>query len=267
MSGPPKGENEVIGRTTGPRMKPKALGWALAVVSLWVTTPGSGTAQVVQGRLMDAETGEPVSNGTVALRSGLGTVVTRTEADSVGAYSLTAPRPGMYSLMATALGYQPTSTLQFEVGAEGVTPVDVRLEPEPIELDSLNVEAERQRIIPHLEKQGFYKRMDDGFGQFITPQEIEERNPRYFRDLFRDIPGLQIDAGGRVTRWPPRCRGGTPVIWMDGIRLNSTTELGQAFSIGDIEAVEVYIGAARVPLEYGGIDGQCVMLIWTNGGL
>ena len=207
-----------------------------------------------------------MSNGTIALKGSLGTVVDRTAADSLGAFSLNAPRPGMYSLMATGLGYKSASTLQFDVGAEGTTTVDVRLEPEPIELDSLEVEGERRRIIPHLEKQGFYKRMDDGFGQFITPEEIEERNPRYFQDLFRDIPGLQIDAGGKVTRWPPRCRGGTPVVWMDGIRLNRTTELGQAVSIGDIEAVEVFFGAARVPLQYGGLDGQCIMLIWTKGG-
>lgn len=236
----------------------------VSVLLLFMSLPCSGAAQIVQGLLQDAETGEPVSNGTIALRSGLGTVVMRTEADSVGAYSLTAPRPGMYSLLATALGYQSTSTLQFEVGAEGVTTVDVRLEPEPIELDSLNVEAERQRIIPHLEKQGFYERMDEGFGQFITPEEIEERNPRYYDDLFREVSGLSASADGRL-RWPPRCRDTAPSIWVNGILMDWATPLGHAVSISDIEAVEVFIGAARVPLQYGGLDGQCVMLIWTKG--
>ena len=112
--------------------------------------PDDGAAQAVRGHLYDAETGEPVSNGTVALRGSLGTVVDRTASDSLGAFSLKAPRPGMYYLMATGLGYQPASTLQFDVGAEGATTVDVRLEPEPIELDSLEVEGERRRIIPHL---------------------------------------------------------------------------------------------------------------------
>ena len=96
--------------------------------------PRTAVAQTVRGHLYDAETGEPVSNGTVALRGSLGTVVDRTASDSLGAFSLNAPRPGMYSLMATGLGYQPASTLQFDVGAEGATTVDVRLEPEPIML-------------------------------------------------------------------------------------------------------------------------------------
>jgi len=103
--------------------------------------PRSAVAQTVRGHLYDAETGEPVSNGTIALKGSLGTVVDRTAADSLGAYSLNAPRPGRYSLLATALGYQSTSTLAFDVGAEGPTTFDIRLEPEPIELDSLGVEA------------------------------------------------------------------------------------------------------------------------------
>ena len=86
---------------------------------------GEAYAQVVRGHLYDAETGEPVSNGVVALRGSLGTVLDRTASDSLGAFSLNAPRPGMYSLMATGLGYKSASTLQFDVGAEGTTTVDV----------------------------------------------------------------------------------------------------------------------------------------------
>jgi len=234
------------------------------------TLPASVGAQVVNGRLFDAETGDPVINGTVALRVDFRTVVATAGADSLGAYSLTAPGPGMYSLLVTGLGYELTSTIQFDVSEEGPTDIDVHLYPEPIEVDSLAVEAERRRIIPHLEQQGFYERMDEGFGEFITPEEIEERNPRHFYDLFRSIPGLQVTTAGEIRRWPQRCRGSTPRIWMDGILVagkgTGRMVLTQHVSVEEIEAVEVFIGAARVPLQYGGIEGQCIVLIWTKGG-
>ena len=226
---------------------------------------GEAYAQVVRGHLYDAETGEPVSNGVVALRGSLGTVLDRTASDSLGAFSLNAPRPGMYSLMATGLGYKSASTLQFDVGAEGTTTVDVRLEPEPIELDSLGVEGERRRIIPHLQKQGFYQRAGDGFGHFIAPEEIEARNPRFFSDLLRSLPGVSADRSGNVDLGP-RCRNFSPRLWIDGVLVDDRgIPLGWHVSIDEIAAIEVYLGAASTPLQYGGVQGQCVMLVWTKG--
>jgi len=240
--------------------------WVFLFLSLGIALPPSAAAQTVEGRILDAQTGEPIRAGVIRLRSSLGSVVNQTESDSLGAYSVTAPSLGLYSLHVTALGYRSTPTLQFDVGAGAPTSVDVLLEPEPIELDSLAVEAEGRRTIPHLERSGFYQRMDEGFGQFITPEEIEERHPRYFADLLRDVAGLRVDQVGFL-RWPQRCRGVTSHVWLDGMRTDWRAPLSQYVSIDEIEAVEVYIGAARVPLQWGGLEGQCVILIWTKGDL
>ena len=235
-------------------------------LSLGLALPSSAAAQTVEGRILDAQTGEPVRAGVIRLRSSLGSVVNQTESDSLGAYALTAPSPGLYSLHVTALGYRSTPTLQFDVGWEAPTRIDVRLDPEPIELDSLAVKAEGRQIIPHLEGQGFYKREEEGFGQFITPEEIEQRNPRNFHDLLRSIPGLRVNQAG-IERWPPRCGYGDGKIWLDGILMDDRAPLSQYLSIDEIQAVEVYIGVARVPLQYGGLGGECVILIWTKGSL
>jgi hypothetical protein len=245
--------------------------WAVSVLLLLITIPDSSGAQVVRGQLLDAQTGEPVSNATVALQDDLGSLVASTETDSVGAYSLTAPGSGRYSLRAEAWGYETTPTLPFEVSAEGPTIIDVHLHPEPIGLDSLAVEAEPKRIIPHLERQGFYERAEEGFGEFITPEEIERRNPRSFSDLLRDIPGLSVRGGGEL-RWGPRCRRMTPRLWIDGILVDEEVGglrrifLDRKVSIDEIAAVEVYQSAAAIPLQYGGTGGHCAMFIWTKGG-
>jgi hypothetical protein len=135
--------------------------------------------------------------------------------------------------------------------------VDVYLHPKPIALDTLDVEADRQRIIPHLEKQGFYERQDEGWGDFITPEEIERRNPRFFSDLFRTVgqwTGTGLDLG-------PRCGHGSGRVLIDGIGV--TNPFGGIVAVGDIQAVEVYRGL-ETPLQYGGRG--CVVLIWTKGG-
>ncbi len=240
---------------------------AVSVLLLSMSFPCSGAAQIIQGRLLDAETGEPIGSGIVTLRGHLGTEVARTGTDSLGAYSLTAPEPGLYTLLVEALGYRSTGTPQFDLGAEVSTTIDVQLSPEPIELDPLNVEGERQRIIPHLERQGFYKRVDEGFGDFIEPEEIERRNPRSFIDLLRDIPGLSVRGGG-VLRWGPRCFRVAPRLWVDGILVkDGRIVLGQHVSIDEIVAIEVYQSAAAIPLQYGGTGGHCAMFIWTKGEL
>jgi hypothetical protein len=206
-----------------------------------------------------------MNGADVALRDSTGTVVARTATNYLGAFLIPAPVPGVYSLRAEAIGYRSRDSDSFEVKEGEVTTVDLSLPPGPVELDTLDVEAERQRIIPHLEREGFYKRLEDGFGYFITPEEIEANNPRYFHDLFRGIPGVRATWDGRLDLGP-RCREFPRRVFVDGIQIDDTMiTLGQRLLIGDIEAVEVYLGPASVPLQYGGTEGHCVVLFWTKG--
>ena len=76
--------------------------------------------------------------------------------------------------------------------------------------------------------------------------------------------GFEVDYDGKVS-WGHRCFRATPQIWINGILATTSGELNQVASIDDIAAIEVYLGPASVPLQYGGTQGQCVMLIWTKG--
>jgi hypothetical protein len=230
----------------------------------YLSFPSNLSGQVVQGHLADARTGFAMNGANVTLRDSTGTVVARTESNYLGAFRITTPDPGRYSLLVEAIGYRSTESDSFEVREGEVTTIDLSLPPEPVELDSLAVEAERQRIIPSLERQGFYRRKEEGFGYFITPEEIETRNPRSYTDLFRDIPGFRVSHDGGIS-WGHKCFRANPQIWIDGILSSSTADLSQVASIDEIAAVEIFLGPASVPLQYGGIHGQCVMLIWTKG--
>ena len=56
--------------------------------------------------------------------------------------------------------------------------------------DSLVVVGEPRSF--HLEFSGYYERADQGFGHFITPDDLEIRQPVGVEDLLRDIPGLRM---------------------------------------------------------------------------
>ena len=52
--------------------------------------------------------------------------------------------------------------------------------------------------MPILERVGFYKRMDLGFGYFLQREEIERRSATQVTDLFYGVPGLR--GSNMVTR-------------------------------------------------------------------
>lgn len=138
------------------------------------------------------------------------------------------------------------------------------------------VVTERRRGV--LVDNGFYDRVDGGAGLFIQREEIERRAPRRITDLMRGRTGWHLietpegEQDIRVigpSRQPRDCQ---PAIWVDGTLIRTAGEpavveppLSELVSPKEVEAIELYDGAAGVPLEYEGMDGSCgVVLIWTS---
>ena len=101
--------------------------------------PAIAAGQTVRGHLFDSETRGPVVNGTVALRDSLGAVVARTASGEDGAFSVTAPHPGRFSLLVVGLGYRSAPSGDFVVEPGGEVTVDVFLSPKPIEIQGFDV--------------------------------------------------------------------------------------------------------------------------------
>jgi len=115
----------------------------------------------------------------------------------------------------------------------------------------------------YLDWQGFYHRKKVGFGHFITPEEIEERQPFDFYPLLKRDPfvtGMLRATGNDGIRMTSRGGGYcSPSIIVDG----------GGNSVPPVEAiigVEIYKGTASVPLQYSFLGGDCgLVLIWTKG--
>ncbi|MFB6240671.1 MAG: hypothetical protein ABEJ46_03770, partial [Gemmatimonadota bacterium] len=59
-----------------------------------------------------------------------------------------------------------------------------------LEVADLKVEVKQtNRVDPMAD---FKRRMQRGFGEFITRKEIKERNPQHTSDLLRTVPGVDV---------------------------------------------------------------------------
>jgi hypothetical protein len=149
--------------------------------------------------------------------------------------------------------------------------IDISLSPEPLELDPLSVEARRQRMEAKLTWHGFYERQRQGFGSFLTPEQIERWPAINAVDILEHAPFVHIERRG-VAQGPRvlvrkygECE---PTIYVDERKIppyplgNVDAEVRPE----DIVAVEVYRGTTQIPLRWAGYETCGVILIWTNLG-
>jgi len=257
-------------------------------------------AQAVRGRLIEAESDNPVPAAQVALLSAAGNAVAVAQSDGTGRFSLRAPRSGSYRLQIRRLGYQPR-WVQVEVGGDGLE-VDVRLAPIPVTLDPVVIEADLN--LRYLERVGFYHRQYSDFGHFITRDEIEARRAARVTDVLSTVAGVRlVPDGTRLGRMLLQFRsalttfGGLcePRVFVDGLvaikgdakpvvmtpgggiidELNQEDPRSPEPAVDDvvdprdIEAIEVYRSGAQVPAQFGGMGPftRCgVVVVWTRRG-
>jgi hypothetical protein len=264
-----------------------ALRCCLPGLLLLVLTATGLAAQRVEGRLLDADSGEPVVGGIVILDTGEGNAVQHVLSDASGYFDLRVRRPGTYLLRALRVGYGTAEGGPFALAAGETLEVDFMLEAQPTALEEVTVVAERR--VRRLERGGFYFRQRMGFGRFLTREQIERRRPIHFTDLLRGLPGVRLVPAG--TGWEVMMRGTSsargnciPSIIMNGMLLrsaqvvsspNSLAQLDQSFGLVGlddffpttewIEAIEVYASSHGLPAQYTGMMSPCgAILIWTR---
>lgn len=144
----------------------------LAALLLLAAVPAG--AQTLEGRAVDRETQRPIPNASLVLVDSVGLGVALARADSAGAFRLTAPGPGAFSLLARRLGYDDTETRAVPLGAGERVAVELRMAPRPVELDTARVAVEgRPGINGRL--------LDDRTGQPVSGGRVTLHNDRGLR--------------------------------------------------------------------------------------
>jgi hypothetical protein len=243
---------------------------------------------VFTGVVVDHASEAPIEGASVTLLSQQGrrmrTVVTGFD----GRFAF-VPRPGYYRFRVERVGYVEVMTAHVRVVRDSVD-LEIRMRDDAVMLAPVTVVARSGRVSPVLA--GFYQRMENGFGRYITREQIETRQPGNITDMLRMLPGVRMTprasgVGSDVVmnRASPRM-GGCPVqIFLDGIRINRSGQammerdsldeevvpLNEAIALDDLadpselEGIEVYYGLAGVPAEFMGPDARCgTVAVWTR---
>lgn len=217
------------------------------------------TATLV-GQVVSASDGRPVDGAVVnLLGSGFGALT-----DSAGNFRIPRTAAGTDTVEVRFIGYEP-GRAEVELAPDATTRVVLLLSPTVVRVADLQVEVRRSEAPGKLRR--FWQRRQMGFGVFITPEQIERRQPRNPSDLLRGISGVSVGAVHlgkapvRMTRGVGNCQ---PTVFLDGIVM-AGMEVDD-LPAEDIWAVEVYRGASELPVELGGA-GRCgAVVIWTPVG-
>lgn len=270
------------------------------VSAVWVV-PAAAQGRVA-GRIVDAQTGEPVTGVSVSMMSSEGRFRRITETDGNGIFMFEEVTPGRFRLNASRMGYYTANGNYVDLAQNDTVIVDIRLSATGVLLQPVTVVARSApRSSPML--RGFYERMDRGIGQFISRDDIAARNAMYVSDLLVTLPGVRLGAWTPAGRQIYMSRSiksgpeGCPVqIFVDNVHVNRTVGIMEAANRGGqrdttsftggttleiarqpsidefvhpsaVEGIEVYPGVGSVPAEFMSPEARCgTVVVWTKRG-
>jgi hypothetical protein len=239
---------------------------AAVLLSLTLATiAGAQQGATITGTVRDSAL-RPVANADVVALPG----VHRARSDSAGKFTLTGMDGGSYTVRARKLGFAPTETT-VDISGNGRLNVVLTLDQRMPLLDTVIVRADGSCPDRTLDAFACHKKF--GKGLYLDYTDIDEKEPLYSADIFRDIQGFRVDV--RSTRSGP-VRVAVPsnfhclVSLVDG-RPSSPANPIPSSPI-DVIALEVYQQPDNVPKEYeryiwpntGTATGRCMLVVyWT----
>ena len=218
----------------------------------------------VTGVIVDRATGEFLEGVSLRLTGPDGEETTGVT-DAQGEFAFGPLEPGDYLLEAEYLGYADLETVVYPTGAADVELV-LAMVPEPVELDPV-VAATGPQLPSDLRR--FHERTMRGFGQHLSPEDIERLDPFQATDALEQIPNLQVESGGggRGQQNTLLFRGQCPPeVFVDGVRSEAGAyEVDEMVPAQDLYGVEVY-GPSTAPAELSPRRPCGVVAIWTEPG-
>lgn len=175
---------------------------------------------------------------------------------------------GRTQVLVRRLGFAPTTTTVL-LRAGRIDSLAVSLAVTAAALPEVVVEDEADARSKRL-LAGFWQRRSQGFGSFLTRDQIENRHASNFVDLVRQIPAANVVSinGRSVIRFKRSSAGVRdcpPQYWIDGMRLEQATP--DEFIPEDVEGIEIYAGPSTVPVQFSPrpTTYTCgAIIIWTR---
>lgn len=227
-------------------------------VRVGARTAGADTTANFTGTVASSRSGKPIQGARVSIPELEYGDIT----DGQGTFTMQGLPPGVYDVRVHYFGYT-TNQRPIRLRPGRVTTATFMLERDVLKVADLKVEVKKPE--PRDRMSGFKRRMKQGFGEFITREQIQERGPRNTSDLFRNIPGVEV---GRLTygRAPILMSRGArtcePTLFLDGV-------LTRDFKVDNIDpeaiqGIEIYRRISETPPQFQGASGCGVIVIHTR---
>lgn len=257
---------------------------AFAIASLLLASGGGLQAQPVLSGVVRDSAGVPIAGADVTIAA-LGR---RTQTDDKGAFALREVTAGMRLVSIRRIGYAPFSRLA-RIGEFETQLPDVVLARVISQLDTV-ITRETELLwkeAPLLRE--FEDNRKVGLGKFYTRADLEKARGQHIVSLF-ETSGFTVvtDATGPA-RWIAESRGVRslsgrtavledrmgpvspanalsrcfPLVFLDFQPLSSGKEVPNInrFRADDLEAVEIYRGAAQTPQRYSLLNSHCGVIV------
>ncbi len=206
----------------------------------------------------------------------------RTLTNGSGEYSLLLPPNEALEVAVRRIGFLPVK-FRVEKGAD--TTINVSMQQLAIIMNTQVIRA--QQLVRTLETRGFYSRMLEQergalVGEFVTPEEIEMRNPQRVTQLLEQRRGIRVQRVNScqviATCFRVQGQGGcAATVFLDGQRLNKLgtgsaarddgayPAVDELIPVTGVSAIEVYPRGSSAPPRYQSLAGTCaIVLIWTR---
>lgn len=212
----------------------------------------------IVGRVLDASSAEPIEGAEIRLQDSPHRV---TSAES-GLFRLEGIPSGQHTLAVHYLGMK-SKLFPVRLSARQTLNVTISLETKVLPVAELVVTVEQ--TVPVSKLTGFYRRLEQGPGYYLTRADIEDMSAARTTDLLRRVPGLDIGQRNRAGVTPVtmgRRDGCLPRFYVDGA-------YAAYFDVDnlhprDIAGIEIYRGNSEVPIRFKHGDRCGVIVVWTR---
>jgi hypothetical protein len=245
---------------------------------LQALAPAGLAAQAVRGRLLEMVSGTPIVLARISLLDSDDQPVVFTVTDTNGHFLLVAPEPGQYWIKAESTFHEDYSDGPIPLAGTDTVSLVFGLEPLPVELEGVVVEAERRST--RLALAGYYDRKEAGIGYYLDRDRIRSRPGRPVSEVIQLLPNVEMSFDTRFGDREPifrrqqfsSFRGNSslcyPQVFMNGGPLATGGPvpggLGR-ITLNDLEGIEVYPSPAHLPGRFHGPYAHCgTIVLWTR---
>jgi hypothetical protein len=194
---------------------------------------------VLEGKVTDNDTGEPILYGNVAVYKD-GRLITGAETDFDGKYSVTSLDPGTYDVEASYLGYNNSRVTSVVVESNRINTVNIQLISDAVVLEEVVVREFKAPLI---------RQDETTSGAIVTGEKIRTLPTKDVNKIVGVTAGASTIDGGAVSMRGSRTDATEYII--DGMRVS-----GRMIPTQEIEQMEVITGG--IPAMHGDVTGGLV---------